>query len=125
MSRSLEEQDQALLLNELAAAEGSFIASVRFDLRWNSKKFRRLCRAMHNAAKANAGSGDLPRGMSQLFWYCGTFLPAWFDQREFRVGQPHVDYGQVATILRTLGNEWFGEDCLSDDTEFERQLAGI
>jgi hypothetical protein len=114
-----------LLTRELGASPGSFIAGLRFELRWDSAKFSQLCAALHAAAKTYAGNTTLPRDLSQLFWYCGTFLPRWLDQRDFRVGQPHVDYDKASALLKRLGDAWFGDDCLLNDSELAEALSAV
>lgn len=121
----LMDESKAILFNELDAGDGSFIAEARLHLRWNGDKFRRLCLGMYEVAKEYQGCNELPRDLCQLFWYCGTFLPRWFEQREFRVAQPHVNYDQAVKLLRSLGDAWFGEGCLISDDEFRRKMADI
>ncbi len=121
----MDTDEKSILKCEVDAAEGSFVATLRYNLRWDREKFVQLCEALHSAAKANVGKPELPRELSQLFWYCGTFLPMWLEQRDFRVGQPEVDHDRANKLLKALGNEWFGEDCLIDDDDFKSQLGGI
>jgi len=121
----MNSETRELLQSEIVAADGSFVAGVRFFMAWDSAKFVNMCRAMHDAARANTGNQCLARDVSQLFWYCGTFLPTWLDQRDFRTGQSHVDYDKVKRILRALGNEWFGEESLIDDQQLESDLQSI
>jgi hypothetical protein len=68
-----------VLARELNASPDSFIAGIRFDLRWDSAKFAELCEALQAATKRHAGSGELPRDLSQLFWYCGTSFRCGFN----------------------------------------------
>jgi hypothetical protein len=117
--------DPQVLYRELNASPGSFIAALRFDLKWDNHKFVELCWALHDAAKQNRGEATVPRGVSQLFWYCGTFVPFWIEQRDFRVGQPAVDLARAMRLLRLLGNDWFGEGELSTDAEIGKELAAI
>ena len=102
---------------------GSFIAGVRFDLRWDSAKFSEFCEALHTATRQYAGRSELPRGLSQLFWYCGTFIPMFVRQRDFTVGQSHVNYEKACSLLERLGNAWFGDDSLLSDDELASKLA--
>jgi hypothetical protein len=104
---------------------GTFIGVVRFGLRWDNEKFVCLCWAMHAAAKQRRGDSVLPRDLSQLFWYCGTFMPMWIDQSAFRVGQPAIDYDRALRVLKLLGNEWFGEGELVSDAEIANELEAI
>ncbi len=115
--------DVEVLSAEIDASQGSFIHLLRFELLWDHPKFIALCWAMHNAAKSKTKQSSLPRELSLLFWYCGTFVPEWIAQRDFRIGQPHIDYDRAIKVLRTLGNGWFGDDCVLADDEFARQLA--
>jgi hypothetical protein len=114
-----------VLERELNPVSGSFIAGIRFDLHWDPVKFAEMCQALHAISKAHIGSKELRRDVSQLFWYCGTFLPMWIEQRDFRVGQPHVDYDKAYSLLKRLGDGWFGDDCLLTDEEFARELAAV
>src|SRR5580698_480795 len=61
-----------LLQREMDAAPGTFLGGIRFDLRWDQGKFDVLCAALHSVAIEHARQENLPRGLSQLFWYCGT-----------------------------------------------------
>src|SRR4051812_21501225 len=114
-----------VLARELNASPDSFVAGIRFDLRWDSAKFSELCEALQAATKQHAGSGELPRDLSQLFWYCGTFIPMWVQQRDFTVGQSHIDYDKACSLLKRLGNAWFADDNLLGDDEFVALLAAI
>jgi hypothetical protein len=107
------------------ASPGSFIAGVRNDLRWESTKFAELCEALHAATKQHVGSDNVPRDLSQLFWYCGTFIPMWVQQRVFTVGQSHVNYEKACALLKRLSNAWFGDECLLPDDELASALAAI
>ena len=114
-----------ILARELNATPGSFIAGIRFDLRWDSTKFSELCEALQAATKQHVGSSDLPRDLSQLFWYCGTFIPMFVQQRDFTVGQSHVNYERACSLLKRLGDAWFCDDCLLGDDEFTSRLTAI
>jgi hypothetical protein len=109
-----------VLSRELNASPGSFIAGVRFDLRWDSAKFSELCEALQTATKEYVGSSELPRDLSQLFWYCGTFIPMLVQQRDFIVGQSHINYEKACSLLKRLGNAWFADDSLIGDDELWR-----
>ncbi|MEO0797510.1 MAG: hypothetical protein AAFX93_20360 [Verrucomicrobiota bacterium] len=110
---------------ELNLSKGSFLAAVRFDLVWDSEKFIELCQAMHSVSKENKGENCLDKDISQLFWYCGTFIPMWLEQRDFKVGQPDIDYHRAIEVLKKLGNEWFGDECAFEEKQFEEELKGI
>jgi hypothetical protein len=114
-----------VLAREWNASPGSFIAGMRFDLRWDSAKFATLCEALQAATKEYAGRSDLPRDLSQLFWYCGTFIPMLVQQRDFTVGQSHVNYDKAFSLLKRLGDAWFADDSLLTDDELASKLAAI
>ncbi|HEY2589064.1 MAG TPA: hypothetical protein VGI81_25195 [Tepidisphaeraceae bacterium] len=114
-----------VLVRELSASPGSFIAAVRFDLRWDSAKFSELCKALQTATKEYVGLSDLPRDLSQLFWYCATFIPMWVQQRDFATGQSHINYEKACYLLKRLGNAWFADDSLLGDDEFAAMMAAI
>lgn len=122
MASALENSD--VLVRELTASPGSFIAAVRFELRWDSAKFSELCNALQAATKQYVGVSDLPRDLSQLFWYCGTFIPMWVQQRVFTVGQSNINYENARSLLMRLGNAWFADDGPLDDDEFAAMLVG-
>jgi len=46
-----------VLARELNASPESFIAGIRFDLRWDSAKLSELCEVLQPATKQHAGSG--------------------------------------------------------------------
>jgi hypothetical protein len=123
MASPLDKSD--VLARELNASPGSFIAGVRFELRWDPAKFAELCEALQAAAKQHVGSSELPRDLSQLFWYCGTFIPMFVQQRDFTVGQSNVNYEKACSLLKRLGNAWFGDDCLLGDDEVAALLTAI
>ena len=120
----LGEADRRTLAREAALADGSFLAGVRHSLRFDVEKFAALCRALHAASRVAAGSDTLPRELSQLVWYCGTFVPRWLGQRDFAVGQPDVDYAAVERVLRTLGSEWFTDNPIPE-AELDQLLAAV
>jgi len=104
------------LVREINASDGSFVASLRFDRIWEHVKFVRLCKALHESAKLHQGDTSLPRGLSQLFWYCGTFIPKLTDPHDLPAGSTGINYNMVVRLLEALGNEWFCEgDLLGDD----------
>jgi hypothetical protein len=123
MTSALETSD--VLARELNAAPDSFVAGVRFDLHWDSVKFSELCQALQSATRAHVGKNDLPRDLSQLFWYCGTFIPMWVQQRDFTVGQSGVNYEKACSLLKRLGDAWFGDDSLLSNEELATRLAAI
>jgi hypothetical protein len=114
-----------VLSRELNAMPGSFISGVRFGLQWDSAKFSELCEALHAATKRRVRSSDLPRDLSQLFWYCGTFIPMWVQQRDFTVGQSHVNYEEACSLLKRLGDAWFADGNLFSDDELAGRLTAI
>ena len=69
MASALDKSE--VLAREWNASPGSFIAGVRFDLRWDSAKFSTLCEALQAATKEYAGRTELPRDLSQLFGIAG------------------------------------------------------
>jgi len=107
------------------AVVGSFTASFRFDLKWDNEKFIRLCWALHAATKHHRGVSTLPRDLSQVFWWCGTFVPLWVEQTDFRVGQPSIDYDEAKSLLRSLGHQWFGEGDPLGDAEIAKRLSAV
>jgi hypothetical protein len=114
-----------VLAREVNASPGSFIAGVRFDLRWDPATFSELCEALQAATKQHVGSRELPRDLSQLFWYCATFIPVFVQQRDFTVGQSHVNYEKACSLLKRLGDAWFADDSLLADDELARELAAM
>lgn len=120
-----ENEWREILLMEHDAAIGSFVASFRFHLKWDNEKFIRLCWALHQASKRHRGDSALPRDLSQSFWWCGTFVPFWIEQTDFRVGQRSIDYDKAKTLLRDLGDEWFGEGNPLTDAEIAERLAAV
>ena len=123
MASALDKSE--VLTREWNASPGSFVACVRFDLRWDAAKFSALCEALQAATKEYVGRTDLPRDLSQLFWYCGTFIPIFVQQRNFTVGRPHVNYDKACSLLKRLGDAWFAEDNLLTDEELASKLAAI
>ncbi|HYE20509.1 MAG TPA: hypothetical protein VEA69_18825 [Tepidisphaeraceae bacterium] len=122
---ALVRDDSEILKRELDAAPDSFVGRLRFELRWDSTRFAELCGLLRAAADAQRGAVDLPRGLSQLFWYCGTFIPTWVRQRDFTVGQSGVNYDEACTLLKRLGDAWFcGDDEEDDEPISEEELAG-
>ncbi len=121
MASALDKSE--VVVRELNATPGSFIAGVRFDLRWDSAKFAELCEALQAETHQHAGSSNPPRDLSQLFWYCGTFIPRWVQQRDFTIGQSHVNCEKVCLLLKRLGDAWFADDSLLANDEFTTLLA--
>lgn len=123
MSSALDRSE--VLLRKLNATPESFIGGIRFELRWDASKFCDLCLALQAATKAQCGTNTLARDLSQLFWYCGTFVPLWVQQRDFAVGQPDVNHEKACSLLRRLGDAWFGDDSRLADEELAERLADI
>ena len=123
MASALDKSE--VLTRELNASPRSFVAGLRFDLRWDSAKFSELCEALQAATRRHVGSSELPRDLSQLFWYCATFIPVWVQQRDFTVRQSHVNYEKASWLLKRLGDAGFADDCLLGDDELANTLAAI
>jgi hypothetical protein len=102
------------LQNEIAE-EGSFIYTLRIDLEWDWKAFRRLTRVLYDVAEANRGNQKVDLSVAHAFWFFDTWVRDHTSHPNFP--RPEYGYEDAIMLLDHLAYFFFmGESPFKDDT---------
>ncbi|MEU5999337.1 hypothetical protein ABZ837_16100 [Streptomyces sp. NPDC047197] len=109
------EKALAILEQEFAAEEGSFLIRLRGDLTWDRVAFTRLERAMRIACAAHQSSDQIDRWLADGFYELATAVPSWTSHPDFPRPTPVSYYEDCLERIGDLA-DWFfrGESNYSD-----------
>jgi hypothetical protein len=68
-----------VLRREFAAEDGSFLLTLRCDLRWDHGAFARLIAAMEDCCRALEKTSSVERWVANGFWYLSWFPESWIS----------------------------------------------
>ena len=110
----------AILRNEFAACEGSFLIKLRSHFEWDKTAFNRLSSAMKACVESKSDDSMLERWVAEGFWYVPRFVREWATHPDFPKIYKADYYDRAFTRLDDLAYWYFmGESPYESGEHFE------
>ncbi len=102
-----EKPNFAILRDEFAAEDGSFLIQLRCGLKWDRAAFLRLVTAMDQCCADLEGAEQVERWVADGFWYVSWFVQSWATHENFPREFPEKYYQDAFRLLFDLASYFF------------------
>jgi hypothetical protein len=97
----------AILRDEFAAEDSSFLIHLRCDLKWDKRAFLRLVTAMEQCCADIEDAKQVERWLADGFWYVSWFVQSWATHQNFRWEFAPDYYEGASRLLVDLASYFF------------------
>ena len=114
------------LIEELNAADGSFLLELRINLNWNHTSFINLLIELNKECKLTKEDLQLPREIASGVWYISDFIKSWTENENFPKKYSAGYYEKSYELIGDLAYFYFNsESPYTSESEIENKISEL